>query len=154
MSRWGALSRVIQERRGIAVPLCAPMHQTADHDSHRAIGGPVGAGARASVVPVRQPIRLAGWWRCLVNGFERVDLAIERLSTDPSGACRLEAVGAHEGQPFSLLVVVRPATPTGPLQLVATGEADRSLLAGLLGLTSRDFDSRPLGYSQNWWRVV
>ena len=86
-----------------------------------------------------------------MNGFERVDLAIERLSTDPSGTCRLEAAGAHEGQPFSLLVVVRPATPTGPLQLVA---ADVSLLAGLLGLTNRDSDSRPLGYCQNWWRVV
>jgi len=130
------------------------MHQTADHDSNQAFGEPVGAGARASVVPIWQPIRVAGWWRCLVNRFERGDLAIERLSTDPSGTCRLEAAGASEGPPFSLLVVVRPAPPTGPLQLVATGEADPLLLAGLLGLTSRDFDSRPLGYFQNWWRVV
>lgn len=89
-----------------------------------------------------------------MNGFERVDLAIERLSTDPSGACRLEAAGAHAGQPFSLLVVVRPAIPAGPPQLVALGEANLLLLAGLLDPTNRDSDSRPLGYCQNWWRVV
>ncbi len=105
-------------------------------------------------VPWMQPIRGGGWLRCLVNGFERVHLASERPSGDLSGARRLEAVGADEGQLFSLLLVVRPATPTSPLQLVATGEVDRSLLAGLLGLTSRDFDSRPLAYSKSWWRLV
>lgn len=85
-----------------------------------------------------------------MNGFDSVHLAIERLSTDAAGACWLETVGTHQGRRFSLLVAVHPATPTGTLQLVATGEAGRSLLTGLLGLTMCGPNPRQAGFSQSF----
>jgi len=85
-----------------------------------------------------------------VNGFDSVHLAIERLSTDATGACWRRTVGTHEGRRFSLLVAVHPATPAGTLQLVATGKAGHSPLTGLLGLTSCGPNPRQAGFSQSF----
>ena len=83
-----------------------------------------------------------------VHGFDSVHLAIERLSTDATGACWQEPVGTHEGRRFSRLVAVDPAMPTGAMQLVATGEAGRWLLTGLLGLASPGANPRQVGRSR------
>ncbi len=88
-----------------------------------------------------------------MKGFDSVHLAIDRLSTDSTGTCWLETMGLHDGRQFSLLVAVRPSTPSGTLRLVATNEAGRSLLMGLLGLTGSGPNPRQVGFSQTFTMV-